>query len=171
MRKYICDHPTEFHVEGMEDSNEDASLGLAQTAGPSSPALGGGPHGLVDRSVDEAKARAEQEGLVFQYGIDTLGKGSLEILKGGWALIESLWNACSVHGVLTLVIVGLVVSNVWTFVSLKSSKKVARRSPPRMMPRASVVGSGVRGESPDSVADAVKGAFFFPLFLTQIHYP
>jgi hypothetical protein len=162
MRADITAHLTEFHLEGVEDDADD--VGHASGPGaPGSPAPGAGGVAFTgDHADEQAKKKAEQEGLVFQYGIDNIGKGAIEMLKGGWAIVESACGMLSLHGALALVIGVLVVSNLWTLLSLRGSQKTntgarltagrSQRAPPPVPRR---VGSR---ESPDSVADAVKCA-------------
>lgn len=179
MRAYITEHLTEFHVEGVDEC-DDAGAPAGADGGPSSPAVAAGPThaggggGAFDGGSAEAQAakkKAEQEGLVFQYGIDTLGKGAVEILKGGWAIVESACGMLSVHAVLALVIAVLVASNLWTLVSLKGSQSSAARVAqanrvaarlPRAPSQAPYRQAGAH-ESPDSVADAVKSEAPSPL--------
>ena len=162
MRAYIAAHLTEFHLEGVEDDADDVGQANA-TVAPGSPAPGSGSvTSASEHDAEQAKKKAEQEGLIFQYGIDNIGKGAIEMLKGGWAIVESACGMLSLHGALALVITVLVLSNLWTLLSLRGSQTTAvrpgrttGRSPRSPPPVPRRVGSR---ESPDSVADAVKCA-------------
>lgn len=91
-------------------------------------------------------------------------KGFGEIFKGLWAIIESLGSGLTMQGFFGIVIAGLLVSNVWTFLSLRGggSREEGVRGPPGSRGGRAGGGGRIGGrdipsrESPDSVADAVK---------------
>lgn len=154
MRAYIADHLTEFHTEGVEDDDPDESpsspIGGTNTSSPTT--FTGTP---LPTASTPAEKKAEQDGWSFQYGIDTFSKGVIEIGKGLWAIGSGM----SMQGVLAMVILALVVSNVWTMVSLKGARDKEGRIRRKVVSRTSATrekSPATMGESPDSVAEAVK---------------
>lgn len=120
MRAYIADHITEFQTEGIEDDDaaDDPSGAGDLTAclspkspvhtktipEPSGPTSGGTPAEVAHQR------KVELEGTFLQVGLDSLGSGALQIIKGFWAILEAAWTGLGAQGLLALVIALLVVS-------------------------------------------------------------
>ncbi|KAL7414042.1 hypothetical protein BDY24DRAFT_350834 [Mrakia frigida] len=172
MRSYITDHLTEFHTEGLTD-DDPASLADLDPLSPTSPpgtspishtATPTSPPDL-DLDAQSKLKKLSQEGWSFQYGVDTLTKGVTEIFKGLWAIGESLGSGLTMQGFFGIVIAALLISNVWTFLSLRGgggSGREEARGPPGSRGRVGGAPGRAGGrdipsrESPDSVAEAVK---------------
>ncbi|KAF9259361.1 hypothetical protein L218DRAFT_874922 [Marasmius fiardii PR-910] len=125
MRAYIKDHQSEFIPEGV-DLGAIASSGSANdtadgTTSPTSPS--GGDMGVPPTPKERERERNQR---AFQWAWDTfdgavnVGKTSA---KGAIELITDAWDQSETTTMLYFVIVGLVISNLWTWMKVSSSGK------------------------------------------------
>lgn len=144
MRAYISTHKTEFVPEG-EDGEADEVVAAA-LAGTSSPTSGGAAMSFEDIRKAKEKERS-QRGL--QWALDTVegtAKVAQQSFSGAIELIKDTWESSSTTAVLWFVVVGLLLSNVWTYFRAGRLEAAARR---RSVPRREediqrVVGESVR---------------------------
>jgi hypothetical protein len=123
VRRYIAEHQSEFVPEGVDA----AAVAAAETeAKPdesdAQPALS---------PEDVRKERDHQRGQrSLQWAYDTF-EGAMKVAKqsteGALDLLSDAWDNASGPTVLYIIIVGLVISNVWTFMVMGKREEVGRR--------------------------------------------
>lgn len=122
MRKYISQHKNEFMIEGLEEVPEEV------------PAVEEAPktNGESARPAELDPKRREQERnqRATQWAFDTL-MGAWKVAKqsttGALELVGDAWDQSSSTTILYFVIVLLVISNLWTFLSVGRREEFGRR--------------------------------------------
>jgi hypothetical protein len=125
MRAYIADHKVEF-IPKDADGNavEEAAAVLAH---PTSPTTGVEVMSSEDLRKAKEKERS-QRGL--QWALDTVegtAKVAQQSFTGAIELIKDTWESSSTTAVLWFVVVGLVLSNIWTYFRAGRIEAAARR--------------------------------------------
>ncbi|GJJ13421.1 hypothetical protein Clacol_007675 [Clathrus columnatus] len=171
MRRYISENKAEFFPSGIDaDSALDDALASGESA--SSSPVPPAPE-LSSEDIRKAKEKERsQRGL--QWALDT-AEGTAKVAHqsfwGAIELIKDTWESSSTTAVLWFVVVGLLLSNVWTYFRAgRNADKYARRYkdpsyPPYPYPPYSplreddvqrVVGESVR-DALRIIEDAVRG--------------
>ncbi|KAF8578615.1 hypothetical protein K439DRAFT_1361765 [Ramaria rubella] len=144
MRAYVANHKTEFLPQGVDgEVVEEAAAVLASAA---SPISGTEVMSLEDLRKAKEKERS-QRGL--QWALDTVegtAKVARQSFTGAIELIKDTWESSSTTAVLWFVVVGLLLSNIWTYYRAGRLEKAARRKlgPRREEDIQRVVGESVR---------------------------
>ncbi|WWC58203.1 uncharacterized protein I303_100739 [Kwoniella dejecticola CBS 10117] len=128
MRQYIKDHPGEFAGAGGADEDEEDEAGLAE----------GEKAQLEDKSEAQAyadqtrKQRKEEDMGLLQYSFDTLISGLKSIASGIKGIAEGLNDLLmdtpfKIQNLMGVIIVLLVISNIYTYLSIDKSASKERR--------------------------------------------
>jgi len=157
MRRYISEHKTEFFPEGMDEASVAGDLAINPT-----DLLSPIPNATL--SADELmKARqreTEQRGL--QWLLDTV-MGTWDVARkstaGAIEILGDLLEIAPRPTVFGFIIIVLVISNIWTLVSLKGANQRDALTHKRKQQEAS--GNGILpvfsdGSVPDASADALR---------------
>ena len=125
MRAYIADHKSEFIPKDADGKViEEAAAVLAQ---PPSPTTGIDIRSFEDIRIAKGKERS-QRGL--QWALDTVegtAKVAQQSFTGAIELIKDTWESSSTTAVLWFVVVGLILSNIWTYFRAGRIEAAARR--------------------------------------------
>ncbi|KAF8211697.1 GRAM domain-containing protein [Mycena galopus ATCC 62051] len=123
MRVYISDHQSEFMPEGVEVVLPDPT----PDAAPATPGVTGEP-------ISAQQRQQERKGRGMQWAWDTFA-GAAQVAKqstkGALELLHDSWENANMTTVLYLLIIGLVISNLWTYMAMdkkqnKAKKKLAK---------------------------------------------
>lgn len=123
MRRYIAENKTEFFPDGLDAEGAlDDALVSGETPPPPPPLPG--PE-LSSEDIRKAKEKERsQRGL--QWALDT-AEGTAKVAHqsfwGAIELIKDTWESSSMTAVLWFVVVGLLLSNVWTY--FRAGRKAA----------------------------------------------
>jgi hypothetical protein len=118
MRVYVAEHQTEFMPEGVEVVLPEPT----PDAAPKSPGI---TESLSDKTREKER---HQRGL--QWAWDTFAGASQVAKQSTKTLLELLhdgWVNSTSTSILFVVILGLVISNVWTYMSMGSAVDSRRR--------------------------------------------
>ena len=115
MRAYIQEHQSEFMPEGVDVSAISSSPPLITTPSVTTPPL----------EEDSAKQRErERNQRAFQWAYDTFN-GTYQVAvrstKGALELVRDAWDQSGMNTTLYFVIVGLVLSNVYTYFRMQGT--------------------------------------------------
>ncbi|KAF8167258.1 hypothetical protein B0H34DRAFT_645545 [Crassisporium funariophilum] len=129
MRAYIQEHKSEFLPEGIvpADHEEVAEAPAAAGAVPDTP----GRADERNMTEEERKQRErERNARGLQWAWDTFdgaAQVAIRSTKGALELIWDAWDQSSATTILWFVIVGLVISNLWTLMRVGRGKEEVRR--------------------------------------------
>lgn len=147
MRTYITLHKTEFIPKGADGKAvEEVAAVLAKPASPTIPSAA--IMNMTSEDIRKAKEKERsQRGL--QWALDTVegtAKVAQQSFTGAIELIKDTWESSSTTAVLWFVVVGLLLSNIWTYVRAGRIEAAARRQlgPKREGDIQMVVGESVR---------------------------
>ncbi|KAK1231619.1 hypothetical protein PQX77_005266 [Marasmius sp. AFHP31] len=129
MRSYIKEHQSEFLPDGVDlDQASAPAASQAQEVDAAAPSSEGGEGGVPPTPKERERERNQR---AFQWAWDTfdgafnVGKTSA---KGAIELIRDAWDQSETTTMLYFVIVGLVLSNIWTWFSVSgTSDSVGKR--------------------------------------------
>jgi hypothetical protein len=153
MRAYINAHRIEFFPDGEGDVPLDLRPELptpiASTDAPEMP--------LTREDIKKAKQR-EMEQKSLQWALDTITGAwnvATKSTKGALDLISEMFAESSTTGLLIVVVVALVISNVWTLMTLKSAQR--KQAEQRFQMRMNGIGRWPQPQpSPAADAEALR---------------
>lgn len=157
MRAYINEHRTEFVPDGEEEGAVQSIEAVAET--PSSPMSLHHPRSPEDEKLERLKD-TERRGL--QWALDPLtGAGNVarQSFWGAIDLLGDLAESAPAGNIWLWLVLLLVVSNVWTLVSLRQANKredMTRRRGPVGRGYGSVGGRGTEEMEREIAAEAVR---------------
>ncbi len=157
MRSYMKEHATEFAREGGdgETISEEEAAAEQEAAVEASAAD-------ADDAIAARRKRGEDERNNIQWAFDRIVGGGKNLFGGIWSLVSTIIEILGDFPItkemwLAILILLLLVSNIWTYVSLRNermSDKSAMRSARRRQQRMGWGGGGVEdGEIAQAVAE------------------
>lgn len=126
MRAYINEHKSEFLPEGVDSAVIEA------TPEPPAPVLTETSTGMeaTQAAEDEKKAAGKHDARGLQWAYDTFD-GAWQVgsrsAKGAIELIGDAWENSTSTSILSVVIVILVISNMWTLMRVSTAQKAMRK--------------------------------------------
>ncbi|CED83409.1 Uncharacterized conserved protein, contains GRAM domain [Phaffia rhodozyma] len=132
MRTYIADHRTEFHTEGVDDGDDLQESTLltidpGSNSGPADSSSAVHSNNLSSSGNDSSiQNHKDQERALLQYSFDLSVQSVFAALRAVSGIVQSILTALtdiSVRsGVMGAIVGILVISNIWTLVSLRGAR-------------------------------------------------